>query len=191
MPHVLEGILRKLGHYLYKRSINRALALYLRGEVRMDGLTPTSVATHLEIEWRAREIHPWDRDILPVSEKTAAFVDQALHDTEAAICRIFTALPPLEVVKVKVRDRTSDNVILSGSVSRPDFLARDERLSIGMRLLYMGITRHSEASLLEPLEGTHPSQRAAYSCGGPLVQPQDCTPMGVYRTANPPGDCPR
>jgi hypothetical protein len=95
------------------------------------------------------------------------------------------------LVKLKVRDRTSDNVILSGSVSRPDFLARDERLSIGMRLLYMGVTHHSEASLLDPLEEAHPSQPVAYSCGVPLVRPQDCAPMAVYRNANPPGRCPR
>lgn len=191
MPHVLEAILRQLGHYLYKRSIDRALALYLRGEVRRDGLTSISVATHLEIEWRARDIHPWDRDLLSPSDRTAAFVDQALHDTEAAVCRLFTALPPLEVVKVTVRDRTSDDVILSGSVSRPDFLARDERLSIGMRLLYMGVMHHSEASSLEPLEGAHPSQSVEWSCGVAPFQPQDCTPVAVYRTANPPGDCQR
>jgi hypothetical protein len=152
MLHVLEGIVGKFGHYLYKRSIDHALALDLRGGARRDGLTPISVATHLEIEWRARDIHPWDHDLLSVSERTATFVDQALHDTEAAICRLFTTLPPLEVIKVRVRDRTSDNVILSGSVSRPDFLARDERLSIGMQLLYMGVMHHFEASLLEPLE---------------------------------------
>jgi hypothetical protein len=191
MPHILEAILRQLGHYLYERSIDRALALYLRGEVRRDGLIPISVATQLEIEWRARDIHPWDRDLLSASERATACLDQALHDTEAAIRRLFITLPPIEVIKVRVRDRTSDDVILSGSVSRPDFLARDERLSIGMRLLYMGVTRHSEARLLEPLEGAHPSQPVASSCGVPLLQPQDCPPMAVYRNANPPGDCPR
>lgn len=191
MPHVLEAILRKLGHYLYRRSIDRALALYLRGEVRRDGLTAISVATHLEIEWRARDIHPWDRDLLSASERTAAFVDQVLHDTEAAICRLFTALPPLEVVRLRVRDRTSDSVILSGSVSRPDFLARDERLSIGMRLLYMGVKHQSEPSLLEPLEGAYPSQPAAHTSAGPLLQTPECAAMVVYRNANPPSDCPR
>jgi hypothetical protein len=120
--------------------------------VKRDGLTPISVATHLEIEWRARDIHPWDRDLLSVSERTATFVDQALHDTEAAICRLFTMLPPLEVFKVRVRDRTSDNVILSGSVSRPDFLARDRTPAHRNAAPVYGVMHHFEASLLEPLE---------------------------------------
>jgi hypothetical protein len=88
MQHVPEGIVRKFGPYLYKRSIDHALQVHL-GEARRDGLTPISVATHLEIEWRARDIHAWDRDLLSASERTAAFVDQALRDTGAAICRLF------------------------------------------------------------------------------------------------------
>jgi hypothetical protein len=181
MPHVLEAILRQFGHYLYKRSIKRALALHLRGEVRRDGLNPISVTTRLEIEWRARDIHPWDRDLLPAPEKAAAFVDQALHDTEAAICRLFTALPPLHVIALKVLDRASQDVILSGSVSRPDFAAREERLSVGMRLMYMGVTHHSEGSLFEPLENDHRSRPMAQPCGVPLMPTRECPGAVVYR----------
>ena len=191
MPHVLEAILRQLGHYLYKRNIEGALALYLRGEVRRDGLTPITVATHLEIEWRARDIHPWDRDLLSAAERAASFVDQTLHDTEAAICQLFTALPPLNGIRLRVLDRTSGNVILSGSVSRPDFAARDERLSIGMRLLYMGVTHHSEGTLFEPIENDHGSQPVEHSCGLPPMPTQECPAMLMYRNTNPRGGCPR
>src|SRR5579864_776789 len=89
MLHFLKTLSRKLDGYRYKHDIERALALHLRGEVRSDGLNPTSLATHLEIEWRARDIHPWDRGLLSPAQRAAAFVKQSLADTEAAIYRLF------------------------------------------------------------------------------------------------------
>ena len=62
--HVLANVLSRFDGYRYKRSIERALALHLRGEARRDGLSAIRMATHLDIEWRARDIHPWDRGLL-------------------------------------------------------------------------------------------------------------------------------
>jgi len=120
----------------------------------------------LEIEWRARDIHPWDRRLLPPAERAAAFVQQSLADTEAAIYRLFVeAVPHVDVITLRVFDRMSKNVIISGTVSRPVTSAREEKLSIGMRLMYLGLTYHSAGSLFEPLEEDHRSAPAAAGCG--------------------------
>jgi hypothetical protein len=167
MLHVLEAILRKLDGYRYRRNIERALALHLRGEVRRDGLKPLNSMTHLELEWRARDIHPWDRGLLSPTQSAAAFVEQSLADTEAAIRRLFQALPYIDAITVRVFDETSKAVIISGTVTRPDTSARDEKLSIGMRLRYLGITYHSAGSLFEALEGDY--QPAPAPCAGGVV----------------------
>jgi hypothetical protein len=152
MLPVLEPFLRKLDSRRFNRNIKRALALHLRGEVRRDGLTPISVRTHFNIEWHARDIHPWDRGLLSPEQRAIAFVQQSLNDTEVAICGLFEGLPQVDVVTVKVLDRTEERVIISGSVSRLDFAARDEHLAIGMRLLYLGLSYHSSGLLFEPIE---------------------------------------
>lgn len=151
MLQFAETLLRKLGAHCHERGIQRALALHLRGEVRRDGLVPVNQTTQLQIEWRARDIHPWDRGLLSPAQRAAAFVEQSLVDTEAAIYRLFGALPYVDVIILRVLDRTDDTVIISGSVSRLAASARDEKLSIGMRLRYLGLTYHSAGSQFEPL----------------------------------------
>lgn len=167
MLHVLEALLSKLDGYRYKRNIGRALALHHRGEVRRDGLIPVNIATRLEIEWRARDIHPWDHSILSPAERATAFVRQSLADTEAAIQRLFKALPHVDVIDLKVHDRISDSVIISGTVLRPSISTENETLSIGMRLMYLGLTYHSAGSLFEVLEKNDDSEPAAQSFGPP------------------------
>jgi hypothetical protein len=167
MLHVLETLLRKLDGYRYQRNIQRALALHLRGEVRRDGLKPVNSTTHLEIEWRARGIHPWDRGLLSPTQRATAFVEQSLADTEAAIYRLFEALPQVDVIDLRVFDHTSETLIISGTVTRPVTSARDEKLSIGMRLRYLGITYHSAGSLFEALEGDHQPAPAPSVSGVP------------------------
>jgi hypothetical protein len=152
MLHVLQTLLLKLNNYRYRRNIERALALHLRGEVRRDGVKPLNSMTHLELEWRARDIHPWDRSLLSPAERAAAFVEQSLADTEAAIYRLFEALPQVDAITLRIFDQTSETLIISGTVTRPDKSARDEKLSIGMRLRYLGVTYHSAGSVFEELE---------------------------------------
>src|SRR5580692_7274121 len=168
MLHVLETLFRKLNGHRYRRNITRALALQHRGEVRSDGLTPISVTTHLDIEWHARDIHPWDRERLSPAQRAEAFVQQSIADAESAICRLFEALPQVDVLTVKVLDRRSENAIISGSVARSDFAVRDEQISIGMRLRYLGLVYHSSGLLFEPIEEHHPSITTAASGGYPF-----------------------
>jgi hypothetical protein len=168
MLRVLEPFLRKWDSRRYQRNVKRALALHLRGEVRRDGLTPIGVTTHVDIQWHARDIHPWDHDLLSQTQRALAYVQQSLSDTEAAICRLFEALPQVDVVTVKVLDRTEERVIISGSVSRLDFAARDEHFAIGMRLLYLGLSYHSSGDLFEPIEESTPLTPTAASAFGAI-----------------------
>jgi hypothetical protein len=181
MLHILERLFSKLDGRRYKHNIERALALHLRGEVRRDGLNPASLTTHLEIEWRTRDIHPWDRSLLSPAQRAAAFVKQSLADTEAAIYRLFEALPQVDVISLRVFDQTSEKAIISGTVSRPVPSARDEKLSIGMRLMYLGLTYHSAGSLFEPLEEDHPSAPAADAGGSPAFRTEEALVNAMYR----------
>jgi len=180
MLHVLKTLLRKLDGYRYQHDIERALALHLRGEVRSDGLDPLNLTTQLQIEWRARDVHPWDCGLLSPARRAAAFVEQSLVDTEAAIHRLFAALPQVDVIALRVLDRTSDTVIISGTVSRLAASAKDETLSIGMRLLYLGLTYHSAGSLFEPLEDHRPAP-AAQAGGAPAFRPREPLGNAMFR----------
>ncbi len=73
----------------------------MRGEVRSDGLSLNHLRNRLEIEWRAREIHPWDRD-LPAIRVAQLFAEQCLDDANAALERLFSSLPEIAVIEFKV-----------------------------------------------------------------------------------------
>jgi hypothetical protein len=122
-----------------RRVLGRALALHRRGEVRADGLTLLDVSMKLTVSWRARDIHPWDRDL---SEERAAtrLLDQTLHDTEDAVERIFLFFPEANALELSVfdNDPDSDRVIMAGLVARAD-LGRCTSSSTAMRLRMLGI----------------------------------------------------
>src|SRR5262245_45815366 len=101
MWKLLKRYLRKIESLRYRSKVNAALALHRRGEVRSDRLALETVCNRLEIRWRARDIHPWDRD-LPDHERQILFADQALADTEAAIVRLFERLPEVDVIELGV-----------------------------------------------------------------------------------------
>lgn len=139
MWRLSKMLLGKLNLWRYHHSIKRALALHSRGEARRDGLTVDSVSSHLEIRWRARDIHPWDRHGAAY-EKELMFADQALSDTEAAVIRLFERLPQVDVIDLSVLEPASETLIAAGRVHRSDFNAPRPRLSsVGMRLRDVGI----------------------------------------------------
>ena len=128
---------RKLRHV--RRLLDRALALHRRLEARPDGLALVDYSMKLTVGWRARNIHPWDRD-LPDEQITVRLVDQNMHDTEDAVERIFRAFPEASALELNVfeSDPESNRVIMSGLVVRSD-LGRSTAASIGMRLRMLGI----------------------------------------------------
>jgi hypothetical protein len=121
-------------------DIEYALALHKRNEVRRDGLTLTKAFSQLDIEWRARDIHPWDRDRrCSPEEKKRLFNEQCFSDTEAAIFRLFSALPVLDEIQFRVVGPDSDDELLAGRVARPSLSQVSAGASPRGRLRQMGI----------------------------------------------------
>jgi hypothetical protein len=122
-------------HYL--QDIETALALNRRGEVRRDGLRLRNAINRLAIEWFARDIHPWDRELQPAAKATL-FVEQCLSDTEAAIYRLFDQLPSIDLIDVRVLDPACEYTIIGGSVLRTD-LNKSKVQSPAMRVKLLGL----------------------------------------------------
>jgi hypothetical protein len=134
----LQTLLKKLVADSFRAGIKRALALHRRGEVRPDGLTLTRALHHLEIEWRAREIHPWDRGCSP-QEEMRLFTEQCFSDTEAAICRLFGALPVIDVIQFRVIHLNSEDQLLEGTVARSALKQAKSDAPARARLWQMGV----------------------------------------------------
>ena len=105
--------------HVFRRKIERALALHQRGEARSDGLQLTSAKVVLHIKWLARAIHPWDRD-LPPTRAQQLFAQQCLNDVDAAITRLFAEIPVLDMIEICVRREVSRPPLLQGNVRRND-----------------------------------------------------------------------
>src|SRR5262249_12666070 len=119
-------------------KVERALALHKRGAARSDGLRLTSARTVLSIEWLARSIHPWDRD-LPALQAERVFTQQCLDDTSAALTRLFEEIPMLDAIEVHVGRVPSHPPILFGTVRR-DCLKNNDCGSIAMKLRTLGLS---------------------------------------------------
>jgi hypothetical protein len=122
-----------------RRLLDSALGLHRRLEARADGLTLVDYSMKLIVRWRARNVHPWDRD-LPDEQIAPRLVDQSLHDAEDAVERIFRAFPEASALELNVfeSDPASNRVIMSGLVIRSN-LGRSNAASIRMRLRMPGI----------------------------------------------------
>jgi hypothetical protein len=149
----LRVLIWKLATVTYRYSLQHALALPPRGGVRNDGLKLKSVCNRLEIEWSARDLHPWDHDD-PNQTKALKFIEQCLADTETAIDRLFEALPQVDMIDLKVRDPNSGNVIVTGTLDRYP-LDTVYLSSIRMRLMARGIKYYLDGAYFEPLEPEH------------------------------------
>lgn len=124
--------------HVFWAKLHRALALHTRGEVRPDGLQITAAKATLRVEWLAREIHPWDRDVAP-DEAQRLFSEQCLDDADAAIARLFAEIPVLHSLEVCVRRSESGPPLLKGTVERKEVYGY-RHLSVGMRLRSMGLS---------------------------------------------------
>jgi hypothetical protein len=128
----------------------KALALHRRPkEVRSDGLSLSHFRNRLQIEWRARDIHPWDRG-LSQSRVTELFAKQCLDDTGTAIDRLFSELPEIEFIEFTVLDPKSSAPILRGSVDRNEANVTND-VSPGMKLKKLGASYRLTNWHFEPL----------------------------------------
>lgn len=156
MWRAVESYLNNLKLLRYRRRIERALDLHLRGEVRPDGLKLNHFKNRLEIEWQARDVHPWDRN-LPPERRAPLFVDQVLADTESAISRLFDALPAVDVIDLRVLHPAADTAIIEGTVFRSTLDRNRHLLSVRMRLLELGVSYRLVGSRFEALAPNYDS----------------------------------
>ena len=147
MPETVRRLLQRYNLWRWRRAVTNALALHRRGEARSDGLTLVTARQSIEICWRARAAHPWDchpdGDIPP-----SALTAQVLQDTEAALLRLFEAMPGTESIELKVLDRDCDRLIIEGRVFRRDFqeILSSPVQSVRMRLKRLGLREYLPAA---------------------------------------------
>ena len=114
-----------------------ALEVDRRAGIRNDGLSLKNMRNRLEVEWQAREIHPWDQG-LPPERAAQRFVQQCLEDVGAAISWLFARLPDTDEIELWVLDPTSGHPIVAGTVIRAEAAAAMAG-SVGMKLKSLGL----------------------------------------------------
>jgi hypothetical protein len=154
---MVSRFLRKRRARLWARwvrdSVGSVLALK-RYDVRDDGLSLMGMSFRLAIAWRARHVHPWDRDLAD-DKKALRLAEQTFADTAAALEQLFIALPEVDFIDLRVfeADERKHGTLMSGSVSRNDFNAWHPS-SIPMRLRLLGVNFSLVDTHLEPLVAT-------------------------------------
>jgi hypothetical protein len=151
MWRVLQASLRRLQGRQDLRRIQKVLSRIGGGEVRRDGLRLDRVCHRVEIQWRARDVHEWDRD-LPFERRAMTFVEQTMADTEAVVTGLFEALPQVDVIDLAVLEPTSDRTMMAGTVSRSVVTGHRSLLSIKMRLSELGVQYRLAGSHFEALD---------------------------------------
>src|SRR5262249_43539864 len=135
---------------LWKR-LTRALGLGPRAAEVPDRVPLSNVSTRMEIEWYAREVHPWDRD-LPAERKARLFADESLTHTGAAIRGGWERFPEVDAIEISVLEPHKPHAVLfKGSVSRDGFDRCPPNLSPGMTLKLLGVEYRLTDGCLEPL----------------------------------------
>ena len=132
-----KKFLRSLLQQRLRRKVIGALEVNCRAGVRNDGLPLRSIRSRLEVEWQARDIHPWDQGIAP-EEAAQRFAQQCLEDVDAAISSLFESLPETDEIELRVFDPTSGNPIGAGAVTRVEAAAATSG-SVGMKLKSLGL----------------------------------------------------
>jgi hypothetical protein len=131
------------------RRVASALTVKPRGAVWNDVLSIQDLSLGLHVEWLARDVHPWDRD-LPERRQAELFAQQCLEDVDAAIPRLFEQLPEIDVLEIGVLERGSKTRIIAGTIHRSDLVAQ-QGSSLGMRLRMIGINYHRTNLRFEPI----------------------------------------
>src|SRR5215831_10427610 len=131
----IRGMLhRGLGH-----TVGKALNIGPIGRGGRQRLQICRITGQLDVEWRARDLDPWDRD-LPLERRSDLFQTQTIMDTDNAVARLFSLVPEVDTITIQVRSPQSDgSTILAGTISRTSHAACRAVPSPRMRLKMMGI----------------------------------------------------
>ena len=146
---IFRNLADRLTRQRFRRGVSKALALTPRGGIPKDSLILSKLFTTMRVEWQARDIHPWDRD-LSADRRAEMFVERSLNDTNAAIQRLFQTLPEVDVLEIRVLEPHSGAAIIAGTVSRDEALTISSP-SPGMRLKKLGVDYRLRNWHFEPL----------------------------------------
>ena len=103
----------------------------------------------MQVEWIARDIHPWDRSI-SCELKERLHTQQCLDDTQAAIDRLFYAIPTLNSLRIRVFSESPRSLLITGVIKRNQ-LKLVRHLPVGMKLKTLGVQFRIANWKLEPL----------------------------------------
>jgi len=115
MNELTETIARRIRGILYRglgHIVGKALNI---GPIRRGGrqrLQICRITGQLHVEWRARDLHAWDRD-LPLERRSELFRAQTIEDTDNAVARLFSLVPEVDTITIQVRSPQSDGGTIS------------------------------------------------------------------------------
>jgi hypothetical protein len=122
-----------------RKRVARALTMAPRGGVANDGTSLRTVSLSLEVEWYARDLHPWDRD-LPVERRAELFSAELMADTVVALRQLFERLADIDAIQIRVLEPTEPHkTVLAGTVCRDDLIATQGCRSPAMSLKLLGV----------------------------------------------------
>jgi hypothetical protein len=122
-----------------RNRVIHALKLAPRGAVPSDSPLLQKMSVSLEVEWYARDVHPWDRD-LPAECRAELFTAGLMADTTVAIRQMFECVAEIDVLRVRVLEPNEPHrPVLAGTVSRSDLNACATSASPTMTLKLLGI----------------------------------------------------
>ena len=146
----LFGSFRTSDHPRYLGArVKKVLALKSHRQGRVDGLELKGLKTTLQVEWIAREVHPWDRNRPPMSVQKL-YTLQCLQDTHTAIEGLFNEIPEVEALDIRIFSAPSQSVVIAGLVHRED-LTHAVFDSPAMNLKTLGVSFRMSNWRLEPL----------------------------------------
>jgi len=142
---------RSRGQRHLVRRVARALDATRREGAAQDDRRLQKVGVHLDVEWHARALHPWDGDLGP-ERQAQLFASRLLDDTATAIRRLFDALPEVDSIRILVREPApAHETLLEGTVSRAAVGECAGCRSPAMMLKLLGVCFRLNDGRLEPL----------------------------------------
>jgi hypothetical protein len=142
-----------------RKRVAKALTMAPRGGIAGDGMLLRTMSLSLSVEWYARDLHPWDRD-LPVERRAKLFAADLMADTVVAIRQMFERLAEIDAIQVRVLEPTEPHeTVLAGTVCRDDLNATRDCRSPAMSLKLLGVQQRVTNNQQGYLRATGPRGR--------------------------------
>ena len=98
---------------------------------------------------------------LPSEKRLSLLIEQCLPDTEAAVSRLFEALPEVHILDLRVLAPASQSPIIEGTVYRSTLNPKRRLISVKMRLIELGLHYRLVGSCFANLYASHDARNAS------------------------------